>query len=125
MRYNNSCSVCNSNNGSNCNCSCSGNNANACNCNGSNNSCGSNNSNNSSNCNNSNDNITTNSLQENLRNFVGRRVTLEFSICGNCSKKTGILTCVGSNFLTLRGINNSNCLLCDTAGLNFVTVHPC
>lgn len=112
----------NSNSNNSCSCSCNGNNSCACNCNGLNNSCnckGSNNGYNNAN------NVTNNSLQENLRNFVGRRVTLEFSICGNCSKKTGILTCVGCDFLTLRGINNNNCLLCDIAGLYFVTVHSC
>ena len=116
---NNSCN-CNDNNSCNCNCngnsSCNCNRNNGCNCNG----------NNSSRCNwnnNDNDNVTNDTLQENLRNFIGRRVTLEFNICGSCSKKTGILTCVGRNFVTLRGVNNNNCLLCDTAGLNFVTVH--
>lgn len=107
---NNSCN-CNS-----CGCNCNG-------CNSNNNSCGCNcNGNNNSN---DNDNVTNNNLQENLRNFIGRRVTLEFNNCGSCSKKTGVLTCVGCNFVTLRSVNNNTCLLADTAGLNFVTVHNC
>lgn len=97
------------------------NNSCGCNCNG-NNSCGCNNCNNTGVLGN---NTTNNNLQENLRNFIGRRVTLEFNICGECSKKTGVLNCVGCNFVTLRGINNNNCLLADTNGLTFVTVHNC
>ena len=119
----------NSFNNNSCGCNCNGNNSCACN---NNNSCGCNcNSNNSCGCSNNDntatlgDNISSNSLQENLRNFIGRRVTLEFNICGECSKKTGILSCVGCNFVTLRGVNNNNCLLADTNGLTFVTVHNC
>ena len=95
-----------------CGCDCNGNNS--CECN---------------NCNNNTgtlaNNITNNNLQENLRNFIGRRVTLEFNICGQSSKKTGVLSCVGCNFVTLRGVNNNNCLLADTNGLTFITVHNC
>ena len=108
---NNSCNLNN-----NCACDCNGYNTNnnscACNCSGNNN-------------NNNSDNTTNNNLQENLRNFIGRRVTLEFNNCGNCSKKTGVLTRVGCNFVTLRSVNNNTCLLADTAGLNFVTIHNC
>ena len=126
--YNNSAYNMNDNScGCNCNGnnSCNDNNTCTCNCNGNNsndnNSCGCNGNNN----NNDSDNVTNNNLQRNLRNFIGRRVTLEFNNCGTCSKKTGVLTCVGCNFVTLRGINNNNCLLADTAGLTFVTIHNC
>ena len=60
---NNSCTLNN-----NCGCDCNG-------CTSNNNSCG-------CNCNGSNtnlDNTTNNNLQDNLRNFIGRRVTLEFN----------------------------------------------
>lgn len=122
-------SNCNNNNSCNCNgnnsCTCNSNNNNTCGCN-----CNGNNSNDNNSCgcggnNNDSDSITNNNLQRNLRNFIGRRVTLEFNNCGTCSKKTGVLTCVGCNFVTLRGVNNNNCLIADTAGLIFVTVHNC
>ena len=71
--------------------------------------------------NDNNDNTTRQNLQRNLTNFLGRRVTCEFCNCGNTTRKTGVLSCVGNDFITLTG-NNGNCLLCDTAGLNFVTV---
>ena len=110
---------CNANTyGCNCNGCNDNNNSYVCNCNN-NTSCNSNESNIASN----NDNTTRDSLQRNLRNFIGRRVTVELNNCGTCNKKTGVLTCVGCNFLTLRGINNNNCLLIDTAGLTSVTIH--
>lgn len=118
----------NFNNNSNCNntCGCTRNGNNSCgcndgcNCNG-NNSCG---CNDSCNCNGATlgENTTRSTLQNNLKNFIGRRVTLEFNTNGNCTKKTGVLTCVGCNFVTLRGTNN-NCLVADTNCLTFVTVH--
>lgn len=116
LGVNNSCTW-NSNGNNNCNCNnntcgcnCNVSNDNTCNCNGTNN--------------NDNDNITRDSLQRNLRNFIGRRITVELNNCGNNSKKTGVLTCVGCDFITLRSLNNNNCLLIDTTGLNFVTIHP-
>lgn len=135
---NNSCNndVLGINNLSNYNCSGNNsinNNTCACNCNDSNNSCSCNcnggvDNNNSCSCNynennNTNNNNTRDSLQRNLRNFIGRKVTVELNNCGTLNKKTGVLTCVGNNFITLRGINNNNCLLIDTAGLTFVTIH--
>lgn len=123
---------CNGNNSINnntCACNCNdSNNSCGCNCNGcsdNNNSCNCNCNGNSNNNNTDNDNATRDSLQKNLRNFIGRRVTVELNNCGTCNKKTGVLTCVGNNFITLRGINNNNCLLIDTAGLIFITVHNC
>lgn len=109
------CNGCNNNNNS-CECNCNG-------CNDNNNSCDCNRNGNNNATN--NDNTTRESLQRNLRNFIGRRVTVELNNCGSCSKKTGVLTCVGNNFITLKGINNNNCLLIDTNGLTFVTVHNC
>lgn len=69
------------------------------------------------------DNITNSNLQANIRNYIGRRVTVELNINGTSYKKTGILTCVGIDFLTLKGLNNNNCLLVDTTNLNFITIH--
>lgn len=106
-----------------CNCNGCSNNTCSCNCNGNNNnSCGNNQSNNTATL---GANVTSNNLQRNLRNFIGRRCTCEFNICGTCFKRTGVLSCVGNDFLTLSGVNNSNCMLCNTNGLSFVTVHNC
>ena len=69
--------------------------------------------------------LGNNNLQRNLRNFIGRRCTCEFNICGTCFKRTGVLSCVGNDFITLAGVNNSNCMLCNTDGLSFVTIHNC
>ena len=60
---------CNNNCACDCNGGASNNNSCACNCNG--------NNNNNNNC--DNDNITRETLQRILRNFIGRRVTLEFN----------------------------------------------
>ena len=67
------------------------------------------------------DNLTRDTLNRNLANYIGRRVSCEFNICNTNIKKTGVLSCVGRDFITLTG-NNGSCLLCDTNSLNFVTI---
>lgn len=107
-----------------CNCNgCANNNTCSCNCNGNNNSCNNNLGNNNTAT--LGANVTSNNLQRNLRNFIGRRCTCEFNICGTCFKRTGVLSCVGNDFITIAGANNSNCMLCNTDGLSFVTIHNC
>ena len=66
-------------------------------------------------------NTVVQDLQQILRNYLGKQVTCEFCACGNTMRKSGVLSCVGSNFITLNG-NNGTCLVCDTSRLSFVTV---
>ena len=66
-------------------------------------------------------NTTRQEMQRNLMNYIGKQVTCEFCTCGNTVRKSGVLSCVGNDFITLTG-NNGTCLLCNTEGLTFVNV---
>jgi len=68
------------------------------------------------------ENITSGgSMQRALTNYLGRRVTCDFCGQGNNTRKTGILSGVGTDYLLLTN-NGGGCMLCDTQNLKFVTI---
>ena len=66
-------------------------------------------------------NVGNGNMQRTLANYLGRRVTCEFSNQCGTTRKSGILSGIGNDYILLTN-NSGGCMLCHTQDLNFVTI---
>ena len=70
-----------------------------------------------------NQNLNPMSMERVLRRYIGRRCSCEFYIDDELIKKTGILTDVGVDYITLTSINNpDDILISDLGNLKFIKI---
>jgi hypothetical protein len=59
-----------------------------------------------------------------LKNFIGRRVTIEFLIGTNTlTDRTGTLLAVGANYIVINEVESDDVLVCDFFSIKFVKVY--
>ncbi|MBQ8299181.1 MAG: hypothetical protein IJX99_04845 [Clostridia bacterium] len=70
-----------------------------------------------------NQNLSQMTMERVLRRYIGRKSSCEFYIDDELIKKTGILTDVGADYITLTSINNPDeILISDLENLKFIKI---
>lgn len=68
-------------------------------------------------------NLYNNNFWSVIATYIGKKCTCEFDTNRNIEVKTGILESVGNDFISLKSLNTSKTIFCNTSNLLFITVN--